>query len=498
MLRGRSGCLKMRVDMAAAELRRLVPLLPTSKVASSGASQSIASLIVSTSFSATAARSAANHARDCPVLAKTLPLSQISKERSFVERPCVTCVRERVHYVSSASFCDDFGRRCVGTANARPLEAAALPAGVLQAVERSYGSVSALNDTVVLHAAGAMGPGRLWIVYAPPKSTEAHGAMRVLSLPACRVPLVHGLWPLAVIDMTEGRLCGEVARRWNNDDEAAEEDSPPSWSRAGRSPAALGSVATVTRTAHRQPSMARIRLPALQGAVAEEAMRSMNWQFVETQLTAALDYYSSQQRTRTQEEHRKKCEQVAAVRAMEQVKDSGAVLRATDSVTITSSGTAGASSAVRNVTTLPAASTTSSASPDTGSAAHGETGSRTAEATDGHTEGSVGSAASETGPAADSATPGIAVPTAAAADTTEPRSVQQADGTWEYHYNNGDVTRVYANGTKVFLTESLTTTVFTNGDTLFEYPDKTTILDRVDGVRVKTFADGTRKEERLR
>ncbi|CAC9536725.1 conserved hypothetical protein [Leishmania infantum JPCM5] len=486
----------MRPEAAAAELRRLLPLLSFTGRRTGAATHSVASLVVSTAYSATAARSVTNHSRDCPVLSKKLPLSLIGKESSFAARPCLSCVRERVHYVSSVSFCHYFEKKCAeaqhhqnGASSNGVVGTAALPNLLLEAIERSYGSVNAFKDSVALHSTGAMSPGRLWIVYTPPISGSEHGAVSLLNLPACRVPLVHGLWPLAVINMTEKRLCEQIACRSGKGGDAVDADNAPAWCHAARTPKTLGALATTEEGNDRAGSVAQVRLSSIQSAIAEEALSAMNWKFVEMQLTSALAYYSSKVRKQTQREHRKEREHVAAVRAMSQLKDSGAVIHATDWVTITSSNSFVASPA-SEPNLSAAAAVTSSSSAKTENSALGEANTQTAAVAVPSAEATVTNTASNSAQPADN--------TAAGAAAAEPRIVQQADGTWEYHYNNGSVTKAYPDGTKVFQTESWTTTVFVNGDTLFEYPNNTSILDRADGVRVTTYADGTKKEERLK
>ncbi|KAG5493837.1 hypothetical protein JKF63_01669 [Porcisia hertigi] len=490
MLRDRTRFLFMRPEMATAELQRLLPLLPSTGKGTAAATHSVASLIVSTAYSATAAQSVTHHSRDCPVLSKKLPLSRIGKEPSFAARPCLNCVRERVHYVSSLTFCESFEQRCAlpqrhpnsPTGNGL-FSVETFPKRLLEAIERSYGSVSSFRESVVLHSTGAMSLGRLWVVYIPPVRGSEHGAVSLLNLPACRVPLVHGLWPLAVINMTERRICEKIACRSGKGGDAVDAIDAPAWSHAARTPKALGALASEAEGSLHQGSMPQVRLSAIRSALAEETLSVMNWQFVETQLTSASAYYTSMERTQKQREHRKEKEHAAAVRAMGQLKDSGAVIHATDSVTITSSDASDASPA--NGSSLSAAAVTTSPSPaNTDCRAHGE-----ATPTENSAE-TVACTSSDSVQATGNTTTD--------AIDAEPRTVQQADGTWEYHYKNGSVTKVRPDGTKVFQTESLTTTVFVNGDTLFEYPNSTSILDRADGVRVTTYADGTQKEERLR
>ncbi|KAG5468158.1 hypothetical protein LSCM1_02133 [Leishmania martiniquensis] len=485
----------MHPEKATAELRRLLPLLPRTDKKMGAAPHSMASLIVSTAYSTTAAKLAMNHSRDCPVLSKKLPLPLIGKEPSFSARPCVTCVRERVHYVSSVVFCDYFEQSCLEAQRHQNktvcngvFNAAVLPSLFLEAIERSYRSVNAFRDSVALHSSGAMCLGRLWIVYVPPVSGSEHGVVSLLNLPDCRVPLVHGLWPLAMINMTEERLCERIECRSAKGVDAADADNAPAWSHAARAPKTLGVLPPTTEGNWQPGSVAQVALSAVQSAIAEEALCAMNWRFVEAQLRSALAYYNSKGRAQTQHEHRQKKEHAAAARAVSQLKDSGAAIHATDSVTIASSSSYGASLASGlTVSAAPLATSLSTVTEDNANEA------ASLQATVAPALRAETTAANTTA----NSVQAVGSPTTVAA-AAEPRAVQQADGTWEYHYDNGSVTKVRPDGTKVFRTQSLTTTVFINGDTLFEYPNNTSILDRADGVRVTTYADGTKKEERLK
>lgn len=500
MLRGSMSLHRMRPGAAAAELRQLLPLLPLREAPSRPSVYSVASLIVFTAHSTTATQSPMNHTRDCPVLSKRLPLSRIGREQSFAAAPCESCVRERVHYVSSVSFCEDFERQCTadgrlpaGTAAAPcVMDPATLPVPVRDALVRSYGSLTKFQEEVVLHATGALSPGCVWVVFSPPTSAGQEGRVSLMSLPGSTVPLVHGVWPLALINVTEERVCTEVATVAEAAGGLETADDIPPWSHAARTAAALGGLTTESAAVQQGCATAAVaaRLSSVQSALAAASLCAVDWHFVERQLAAAEAYYASAERAAAQQRRRREKEQVAAVRAMSHLRDSGAVIHASDSVTIASAapptGSPTAASGSTSTTPLDAAESFSQAPPSTESVTAAD-GAKASPADTGAPEGQASPAPEAT----EAAQPSVTT-------TAEPRAVQHADGTWEYHYHNGNVTKVRPDGTKVFQTQDLTTTVFVNGDTLFEYPNGTSILDRADGVRVTTYADGTKKEERLR
>lgn len=523
MFRGRTRAMFLRAEMASTELRKLVPLLPLKLHESKSSPLSIASLLASTAFASTQSHLPAAHSRDCPVVAKALPLSRVSIEPSFTARPCASCVRERVHYLASVVFCDDFEHRCRNPepkAKSPDAEHTNKPVGVpgelQKAVEASFGSFAALRDSIRQLSISAMTPGRLWLVYRPSTLDAAGGSLHLLSFPGCKVPLAHGLWPLAVVNVSEERVCEELEQCTKGTEfhgAGGEGALPPPWSHAARTPG-------VSTAVEGRLAVERLRLADLQAAVAQKALSAMNWDFVAAQLALAQAYYTSTERASTQLEHRKAKEQLAAVRAMGRLKDSGAIIHAADSVTIApstaksrgaDSTAAAAAAATASLASVQAAATDAAhnaALP--ASAVEREVADEASEAAtplassapiNASPHASVAKASSGvlpesagTGAGAGAATPTAAPETAA----SEPRPVQQPDGTWEYHYANGDVTKVRKDGTKIFQTKDLTTTVFVNGDTLFAYPNNTSILDRADGVRVTTYADGTTKEERLR
>ncbi|KPA82091.1 putative mitochondrial hypothetical protein [Leptomonas pyrrhocoris] len=506
MFRGNTRALLLGAEIASAELRKLLPLLPLKSHGSTSSSFSVAALITSTAFANTMNHSSVSHSRDCPVLAQALPLSRIGSEPSFTSRPCVNCVRKRVHYLASVVFCDDFEQRCsAGDARHQSVSrkeankvTTTTPRVLERGVAASFGSLSALQQSVQQLSNAAMSPGRLWIVYGSSTVAQSGGNIDVLSLPGCKVPLAHGLWPLAVVNLSEERLCDELERHVKSGGDRIAVDAeaqPPAWSHAARTPGAAAAMSVDVGRGVHDGAFEHINLSDLLAAIARRALDNMNWGFVEEQLASAQAYYNSAERANTRQEHRKGKEQLAAMRAMSRLKDSGAVIHAADSVTISSSHPVGpaaetAKESVLLSTTAQAASTTAAVNAETSmsaaqdaSGAAGAASSAAASAVEGESAGEKSSSGGEF---------------SSDAAAAEPRPVLKPDGTWEYHYDNGDVTKVRKDGTKIFQTKGLTTTVYGNGDTLFEYPNSTSIMDRADGVRITKYADGTTREERLK
>lgn len=420
-----------------------------------------------------------------------------------------------MHYLASVVFCDDFERRC-STVSAQGVEAnvstgdgAATGTKLLQKeVEATFGSLQALQERVQELSSGTMSAGRLWIVYSPHSAGSKAGGVNVLSLPGSKVPLAHGLWPLAVINLSEERVCEELERRTasvrSHDSGVARADVPP-WSHAARTHTARRLALGQDEKSLNNDPVEQMNLFELQKAVAERALDTMNWSFVEEQLASALAYYNSAERTSKRQEHRKEKEQLAAVRAMSRLKDSGAVIHAADTVTISSPHSPGAigeveaaSAPLSDGSPKDSASTAAAAAVDAGIGASDAGLQKALEGASADVAASSqadASAGNKKDVAKASSHDGETAPASA---SSGPAPVQLPDGTWEYRYENGDVTRLRKDGTKIFQTKELTTTVFVNGDTLFEYPNSTSILDRADGVRITTYADGTKKEERLR
>lgn len=470
---------------AVVELRKLIPMLDSHE---RGRNPTSASLIVSTAHASTTTVSRYLHRDDCPVLAKKVSLPTIYSDAAFCAHPCTFCVRERVHHLASVLFCEDFQKKCFLSKPKGPLEESSIPISLMNELRQSYTSVAAFVKDVELFCINGLSFGRLWVVYAPSSQKRMDGYVTTINLPSYEVPLVHGLWPLAVINLSEDQLCNELNQLLHCSD-ASTVAPAPSWSHAARNPStAITSEQEASESG--RVNLYNLELTELRAKAAQRALECMNWQFVDQQLTAAITYYDSTARALAREEFRKSKERAAAMRAMSHLRDSGAVIYETDSVTVSSTPSAVVkgseydhSPGADNVGVGGWAAV--SASTEKAAILSPETCIKTSSLEDIlPTQQGVSATDADT---SDSATV-----------TTDPYTVEHPDGSWEYQYFNGNVTTVMADGTKIFKTKELTTTVFVNGDTLFTYPNHTSILDRADGIRVTTYADKSTKEERLR
>ncbi|RNF12139.1 superoxide dismutase, Fe-Mn family [Trypanosoma conorhini] len=437
-----------RAACVASELQKLVPaLLPLlDPPVANGETVSAAHLIAATGHTS---RRNDVHLPDCPVLARALPLTALADHGAFLKRPCRSCLKRRVHFLSSEHFCMNLEENCSRGDGSVPAEWESIAA-------KQLGSFARLSEEFVLYAKSRREPGWTWLVYD--KERLESQRLVVVNFPANRVPLELGLWPLAVINMTESRLMAAIEAKATR---TVAESPPAPWSRAARNPLA---AATLTTTVAGTTVAATDAIGGLDGdlcsiraQVAQEAVLEMNWDFVLRQWKQAERYYTSVERENKIRAHRTKMEREAALAAMSKLRDSGATILTSDTVEITVAGGNTAAKQDSQHQTVSAQATQENTSKE---------------------------------PKEEKA--------AVAADNQDPHSAQLEDGTWQYTYQNGDVTLLRTDGTKVFKKSDLSTTVFADGSTLYEYPNNTSILDRVDGVRVTTFADGTRKEERYK
>lgn len=257
--------------------------------------------------------------------------------------------------------------------------------------------------------------------------------IRIIKLPTNNVPLAFGLWPLFVVNATEERLCAALARSIASD--TSHGDVSPSWSRASRGNKNV-----------RSPKMGLTcgSLSEARALLAQHAIDVANWPFVNDQLFKARRYFLSSERRAAREKHRMKMEDDAAVQVLSHLKDFSGAEKSFSIVNRVHESQKGANIATAD---LPG-------------------------------ENHVG-----------------AEPDVSEAAGDDPQAVQHDDGSWEYRYKSGDVTFIYADGSKLFKTSNLTTTVGSDGRTLYEYSNNSSILDYPDGRRVITFPDGSTKEE---
>lgn len=413
---------------AAKELRRILPFI--SELADGGAKKAtLTSIVVSTSFSSTSARNGDQHIPQCPVLLKRIPLSDVVHDQDVNGRHCVACLRQRAHFLASELFCHGFEKRCIGPAKEN------VPTTLQAVLEKEYTSFEAFEREVVFVARSGHTPGRTWVV----RKMSSDGGIGVINLPGNVLPMIFGLWPLAVITVTEERLCEEVCARIDTQKEGPDRKTPE-WSRGQRTgsiPARFLSGPPPDRELYEGNS----DMDAVLATVTRKALSRVRWTFVQEQLKAAQLYCSSAERSSARIARTHKKERDAIEKVMRHIKDSGAVLA--------------------NVNSVP--------------------------------EGPLETSKLQEIPDQ------TATPTSeqAAGESANPARRQLDDGTWEFQYANGDATYLYPDGSKEFKTKGLTTKVFPDGSTLFEYGNGTSILDRPEGTRVTTYPDGTRTEEKL-
>ncbi|CBH10665.1 hypothetical protein, conserved [Trypanosoma brucei gambiense DAL972] len=427
----------------ARELHRLLPaLLPLlDPPVPTGASVCAAHLIVATGH---VSKQREPHMSNCPVLERKIPLSEIASDDNFLKHPCVPCLKHRINFLASEDFCYDFVERCgCGTDGALPPEWRCI-------VERQFGSMAALVEELVIHASNRREAGWTWLVYDAQQAGER--PLLVVNMPAQRSPLLLGLWPLAVVNVTEAVLVEAVRAESSGSVAAA---PPPPWCRAARA-SLYDTKAAAEAFAMTAPMSEGVgkKLSEIREKVARDAVSRMNWGFILQQLKKAETYYASSDRGEKIRVHRMKLEREAVTKAMSGLRDSGATFLTHDTV---------------EVTTTPSANSEPS-SPERVPGVQ----------------------------AKQPQTEGMDPCKNKASAEPDPKCTQLPDGTWQYSYRNGDVTLLKPDGTRVFRKRELTTTAYPDGSMLFQYANNTSILDRADGVRVTTFEDGTTKEEMIR
>lgn len=476
-----------------AQLRKLYPLLASQKIISGGARPTAASLAIATMHAPLGAAAGSSHSEDCPVYRKEIPLSSVHDERTFAAKPCPLCLKQRVNYLASQVFCADFERRCSGggavAAAAATTNGAAVPEELAAEVAKHFSAFAALEEELRLFATSGMTPGRTWLVYracgpgsadkgidsttAPTTTTAVEGKLSVVNLPSNKLPFAFGMWPLAVVNMTEETLCRAMMAMAERTVGAAVGEQPPAWSRAARSPA--GRVALAAQEQRRAEggflttALAAVRAEAAGGAVA-----ALDWAFVAAQLREARAYFVSGARESARQGRRRARGEAAARDAMRNIKDSGKVV-------ITHKGMELEGEEAAERTKTPA----------------GEESKAPESAEPAAAAAPVAAAGSATASTTTTATTTTTTAATATASATGPTKTQLGDGTWEYRYPSGDVTLLLPDGTQVFRTADVTTTAYSSGNTLYEYANGSSILDRADGVRVTTYPDGASKDERV-
>ncbi|KAH9577185.1 Manganese/iron superoxide dismutase [Trypanosoma melophagium] len=428
-----------------------------------GSTISAAHIIVATSNSSS--KRSGRHLHDCPVLARTLPLTAMVDHVAFMKRPCLSCLRKRIHFLASEEFCKNLEQKCKQDGGIVPPEWENI-------VVKQFGTLANLEKEIVMYATSRREPGWTWLVFDKER-VEGHRLV-VMNLPANRTPLILGLWPLAVINMTESALLSTLESK---PAVANAKVTHPSWSRAARNPLA---AVTATRsvgllcTPADFTAISSKGLSDLRKQVVQEAVSKLNWNFILQQWQQAEIYYSSAAREEKIRAQRTKLERETALAAMSKLRDSGATILTSDSVEITTGGSDKGTVKVDK---------------KEGEKLSSQTTQKSTVNVEEKTTMTSATVAENKGTSTETENTGV---------DEDPKSAQLADGTWQYLYKNGDVTLLRPDGTRVFKKSDLTTTAFADGSTLYEYPNNTSILDRVDGVRITTFADGTKQEERLK
>nr|CCC90224.1 conserved hypothetical protein [Trypanosoma congolense IL3000] len=418
---------RLTLQHCSVELKKLLPvLLPLlDPPLSTGVAVSAAHVIVATGHTS---RRRELHQPNCPVLARLLPLSEVSNDDAFLRRPCLPCLSHRAHFLASEDFCHSLVKRCTRRV------ACPVPAEWKGIVSRQFASEAALEAELVFRAANRREAGWTWLVYDNQRPEEQR--LVVVNMPGNRTPLLLGLWPLGVVDMTDKAVVAAARTALNT----ISAPLAPPWSRAARNPSCSATTSLVGNGCIQ-------RLSTVREKVAREAVLQMDWDFILQQWKEAEVYYASNSRTEKIRTERARKEREVAVNALSKLRDSGTTILMSDTVEVTAT-TEGSMAA----------------------------SSKPQERVQGEPRSVEGSNDNTTEP--------------------DPKCTQLPDGTWQYLYRNGDVTFLKPDGTRIFRKSNLTTTAYIDGSTLYEYPNNTSILDRADGIRITTFADGTKKEER--
>ncbi|EPY27137.1 hypothetical protein AGDE_10916 [Angomonas deanei] len=380
------------------------------------------------------------HSADCPVVNKRLSICALAHEKSFLNRPCTTCVNHRVHFLASEVFCRDFEKKCHAQTPSSALREV-MPAELVKLLEKQFTSIENFEKEVLLFATSGRTPSRTWLV------TNETGAVSLINLSGNTTPLVFGFWPLAVFNTTEERLCRRLLEKSHHLPSSVEEapsaSAPPSWSRAARNPASV-----VARQPLRdEETLPTASLQETRLAVTREGLTHTNWDFIWSQVKSAEQYYKSDARTQATVKRRQKLEQAAAAKALRQLRDSGTSIMASDTVQI--KGTIDVPVPPPKEAKKPQAPAKKPVEEQPAAAA----------------------------PAKES-TPAEAAPAAA---SDEPKSHQREDGAWVFTYSNGDVAVEHADGKKEFFRKDVTTTMYVDGTVLHQYPNRSSILERPDG-----------------
>ncbi|CCW67579.1 unnamed protein product [Phytomonas sp. Hart1] len=477
------------------KLEKVLPLVKKSIPELSGLP--LSSIIVATAFASSKTLASAFHTPGCPFYSRQLPITELMSDATLQDKICVSCLKKEVHFLSSEAFCDDMEMRCIAESS----EVDQVPRQLLSKIVNDYGSFSSFVEDLVFFSCNQASPGRTWGVFDGKK-------ISIMSLPLNVVPLIYGLWPLALINMSERYLCDEILALSTQAELTAhttlQSTQKPFWSRAARNPFSI-----ISAPQHYLSPLSAVsiedgdeRLHKIRKQVAKKSVNFMRWSFVNNQLIEATNYFSSPERRTAHSEYRAREEREASLLALRNYKEH------TDNIHDLSDTAGPVHSISLNASKRTDISHDMSShneglghnsrsaevegyyrsycSSEVNQKATNESSNLSEEKKETNNQGQELSFTSSEYSDANATTK---------IDLPDPNVLQHADGSWEYQYRNGDQTFVLTDGTKVFKTEGVTTTVRTDGSTLFEYPNGSVILDRSDGIRITTYPDGTSKEE---
>ncbi|CCW60535.1 unnamed protein product [Phytomonas sp. EM1] len=454
-------------------------------------------MVVATTFASSRTLASVFHTPGCPFYSRQLPLTELTGKTILQAKICVSCLKKEVHFLSSEAFCDDMEMRCHG----ENFEVEQVPQQLLSKLTNDYGSFSLFVDDLLFFSCNQASPGRTWVVFDGEK-------ISIMNLPSNTVPLVYGLWPLALINMSERYLCDEILALSTQAESTTHASSQsvqrPFWSRAARNPFSMKSASR-----HYLSPLSAVciedgdeRLDKIRTNVAKKSVNSMRWSFVNNQLIEATNYFSSPGRRTARSEFRAKQEKELSLLALRNYKEHTDTIKGLSDATDTAHSIS--ANTLKHSDNSHGVNNHSKGLNLNGRAAEVEGNYHdfeTSEAKRKDTNKISASSEERKEESDQERVPSFISSENANANTTtqydspDPKTIQHADGSWEYQYQNGDRTFLRTDGTKVFQTEGVTTTVRTDGSTLFEYPNGSSILDRFDGIRITTYPDGTSKEE---
>lgn len=404
------------------EIKRLAPGLGI--ISRHSERVSLSSLIISTSHARSIFDNSAAHLHDCPIASGSSALPLACSTQEFLARPCLACLNFRVHHLASQAFCEEFCENCLSSS---PNDC---PVDLQKDLQQNFGSVKSFIGQLLDFTTSSRRSGRTWVIYNPSAKK-----ISFVNLAGEEVPISLGLWPIAAVEMTEHILCKAIVVNKDTGD-----IRPSSWTRKSRNSLAAGALNgnSVSSVHHARQ------------AVALQAVKRLNWNFMYHQLCQAKEYYGSDGRISAQTlwQEKQRTETLNAYRL--QYGGQGA-----------------------NETNTGKPELHSSDQPDRLTSENSNQKNKKA-----------------------SSSTGISID-ASAASAEQPQTFKRADGVWEYLFNDGRQTFVYPNGNHVYKEKNLTTTVLPDGSKVFEYANGT-IITESNNTRVYKYPDGRTTQERIK